>query len=125
MKWHEKHIQESSFLDRVSDKVANFFGAWACVVLHTAWFLLWFYLKLDVSLLTNIVSLEAIYLTMLVLMSSNRAGQRDRHQSDADHENNRQAKLEIEQLQIAIGRVEDQHLKVLTEKVDKLLKKKK
>lgn len=35
-------------------------------VLHTVWFIVWFAYHLDVNLLTNIVSLEAIYIGLLV-----------------------------------------------------------
>lgn len=31
------------------------------LIVHTIWFIVWFSLKLDVGLLTNLVSLEAIY----------------------------------------------------------------
>lgn len=36
------------------------------VIVHTIWFILWFAFGLDVSLLTNIVSLEAIYIGILI-----------------------------------------------------------
>lgn len=115
MNWHSNHQQQRSTLDRIADKTSGFFGAWTCVLLHTCWFGLWFYFKLDVSLLTNVVSLEAIYLTMLVLMSSNRAGERDRHQAEADYEINRQSKEEVEELIERLDRIENQ-------KLDKILK---
>lgn len=36
------------------------------LIVHTVWFLVWFLAHLNVSLLTNIVSLEAIYLGALI-----------------------------------------------------------
>lgn len=36
------------------------------IFVHTAWFITWFVLGLDVNLLTNIVSLEAIYIGIFV-----------------------------------------------------------
>ena len=44
------------------------------------------------GLLTMIVSLEAIFLTTLVLMSENRQEDRDRIQAEADYETNVKAK---------------------------------
>lgn len=36
------------------------------LTVHTIWFVYWFAAKLDVGLLTNIVSLEAIYIGILI-----------------------------------------------------------
>lgn len=36
------------------------------LIVHTVWFVYWFIAGLDVSLLTNIVSLEAIYIGVLI-----------------------------------------------------------
>ena len=36
------------------------------IFVHTIWFILWFVFKQDVGLLTNIVSLEAIYIGIFV-----------------------------------------------------------
>ncbi len=123
--WHQKHQEESSLLDKTADKVSGFFGAWLCVALHTLWFILWFLFKLDVGLLTNIVSLEAIYLSMIILMASTRAGDRDRIQAQHDYQVNEDAKKEIEEIQLFIARIEEEHLKSIKEGVDKLLQKKK
>src|SRR5258708_25260108 len=68
----------------LSDHITGFSGSWAFIGLHTAWFVLWFVLHLDVALLTNIVSLEAIYLASLVLMSQNRSGERDKMRDDLE-----------------------------------------
>lgn len=115
MNWHTIHRKERSLLDTTADAVSGFFGAWTCVLLHTVWFALWFVFKLDIGLLTNVVSLEAIYLTMLVLMASSRAGDRDRDQAEADYEVNRQAKSEVEGLIQRLDRIEN-------EKLDEILK---
>lgn len=69
------------------------------------------------GLLTMIVSLEAIFLTTLVLMSENRQEDRDRIQAEADYETNVKAKEEIEELQKRLARIEDEKL----EKIIKLL----
>jgi len=36
------------------------------ILIHTAWFIYWFAAHLDTGLLTNIVSLEAIYVGILI-----------------------------------------------------------
>jgi len=48
------------------DKVLELVFSKPSLLLHTVWFVYWFGAHLDVSLLTNIVSLEAIYLGALI-----------------------------------------------------------
>jgi CRP/FNR family cyclic AMP-dependent transcriptional regulator len=67
-----------SFGDEIADWISEHAGSWGSVWLHTIWFLLWFDLGLDVNLLTIIVSLEAIYLCVFLLMSGNRQGGGDK-----------------------------------------------
>jgi len=67
------------------------------------------------GLLTMVVSLEAILLSTLIMMSQNRQSERDRHHADDDYRTNVEAKVEIEDLQARLARIED-------EKLDKILK---
>lgn len=103
-----------SFGDEIADWISEHAGSWGSVWLHTVWFLLWFDLGFDVNLLTLIVSLEAIYLCVFLLMSGNRQGERDRHQASADYRINLEAKADVEQLMVNLARLE-------TDKLDKLL----
>jgi uncharacterized membrane protein len=72
--------------DKIADTVTEFFGTWLCLGLHTLWFVLWFVLGLDVALLTNVVSLEAIGLAILIMMSQRRQTSRDRKRDDLEAE---------------------------------------
>lgn len=113
MNWHEKHQVERSFGDKVSDVVANFVGSWPFTIIHVIWFLIWILVPVEpfpYGLLTMTVSLEAIFLTTLVMMSENRQAERDRTQAEADYETNLKAKEEIEELQERLARIEDQKL---------------
>lgn len=117
MNWHQKHRAELSFGDRFADNVSNFVGSWSFVLIHVLWFSLWILLDIEsfpFGLLTMTVSLEAIFLTTLVLMSQNRQAQRDRTQAEADYETNVKAEEEIEELQKRLARIED-------EKIEKIL----
>ncbi len=120
MNWHQKHLTGRSLGDRFADTIADFVGSWPFVLLHVAWFSAWILLPVEpfpYGLLTMAVSLEAIFLTTLVLMSENRQEGRDRTQAEADYETNLRAKEEIEDLQERLARIEDQKL----EKILKLL----
>ena len=118
MNWHQKHRAERSYGDRFSDVIANFVGSWPFIIIHVLWFSLWIVFEVEsfpYGLLTMIVSLEAIFLTTLVLMSQNRQTQRDRIQAEADYETNIGAKEEIEDIQHRLVRIED-------DKLDKIVK---
>lgn len=52
--------------DWLIDRILSITFSKPSLVAHTVWFVYWFVAKLDVSLLTNIVSLEAIYLGALI-----------------------------------------------------------
>ena len=77
-------ISSRSAAEHVADKITAFAGSTPFIIIHIAWFVLWVLLNLNLvpgiaafdpfpfSFLTLVVSLEAIFLTLLVLMSQNR-----------------------------------------------------
>ncbi len=87
-----------------ADTVASFAGSWLFVGLHVVWFGAWLLLRLDINLLTLIVSLEAIFLATFVLMSQNRGAAKDRSRDDTEA-------FEVDQLTEINGR----QLAILTE----------
>lgn len=118
MNWHQEDRSKRSFGDRVSDVIADFVGSWPFTILHIVGFAAWILIPVEpfpYGLLTMMVSLEAIFLTTLVMMSENRQAQRDRIQAEADYETNVKAEEEIEELQQRLARIEN-------EKLDKILK---
>lgn len=125
MNWHDSHTKQSSFADKIADKVSGFVGSWSFLGIHIVWFTIWIVFRVEpfpYGLLTMIVSLEAILLSTIIMISQTRAGDRDRVQAQHAYAVNEQAKIEIEDLQITIARVEEQHLKEISEKLDKLIK---
>src|SRR6202012_1125168 len=73
-----KHSEERAkdVQNRAADKITAFAGSMTFVYLHILWFGLWIGLgaeKYPFGLLTMIVSLEAIFLSMVVMISQNRA----------------------------------------------------
>jgi uncharacterized membrane protein len=106
-----------TFGQHIADMVASFVGSWMNFFLHTIWFALWFLFRLDVALLTNIVSLEAIYLCILLLKSQNRQAAKDHLAAEADYHTNLQAKEEIETL---LARIEAQDKEMLSQHLEML-----
>lgn len=61
------------FGDKFTDVIYWFTGSWWAVIIHTIWFALWLIFRLNIHVLTLIVSLEAIYLCIFILMAQNRS----------------------------------------------------
>ncbi len=84
MKLERDAINSRSAAEHLADKVTTFAGSTPFVILHIVWFGVWIIANVGLipglpafdpfpfSFLTLVVSLEAIFLTLLVLMSQNR-----------------------------------------------------
>lgn len=98
----------STAVERVADMIAAFSGSIQFLVINVLWFLGWIVWNVLPSVphfdpypfgfLTMVVSLEAIFLSIFVLVSQNRQAAKDRLRSDAEYEVNLKAELEITQL---------------------------
>ena len=102
--------QTRKMLDRVAEAIANFAGSVPFVLIHAAFFAVWIVLNLDIipglmsfdafpfGLLTMAVSLEAIFLSVFVLLSQNLQSAKERVRADIEYEINLKAELEVSQL---------------------------
>jgi uncharacterized membrane protein len=123
--WHEEHTDSLTFGQKLADKVANGMGSWKFIIWQSVIVVVWmilnvvgFVYKWDVYpfiLLNLLFSTQAAYAAPIIMMSQNRQSERDRAQARADYETNLAAKLEIEQLQQKLNRLE-------TEKLDKIIR---
>jgi uncharacterized membrane protein len=123
--WHEKDRQTRSLGARLADTVASGMGSWSFIIVQTLLVVAWMGLNVlgwvehwdpyPFILLNLLFSTQAAYAAPIIMMSQNRAAERDRHQAEADYKTNREAKQEIEELQKHLARIED-------EKLDKILK---
>lgn len=103
-------------VQRAADWIAEFSGSILFLLLHLAWFAAWILLNTRLGpalplvsrvagfdpfpfgLLTMVVSLEAIVLSVFVLLSQNRQTAKDRIRSDVEYDVNLKAELEIAHL---------------------------
>ncbi len=116
--WHDLYIEERAAGQRIADRITAFVGSWPFIYIHVIWFGVWIFLPIEpfpYGLLTMIVSLEAIIISTFIMMSQNRQAERDRRQAKADYDTNIAAKIEIEDLQKTLSRIEN-------EKLDAILK---
>ena len=87
-----KKAQERSLQDRIADTVTAFSGSMPFVYLHIAWFIAWVLANsgrmafdpFPYGLLTMIVSLEAIFLSALVMITQNRQSDEAERRADLD-----------------------------------------
>ena len=104
-------------VERVADAIASFSGSIPFLVLHTIWFVLWVswntlrphgFDPYPFGLLTMIVSLEAIFLSVFVLLSQNRQVAKDRVRADIEYEVNVKAEMEVAALHAKMDRLHEQ-----------------
>ena len=112
-----------SIENRVADRITAFAGSMPFVYIHIAWFGCWIGFgveKYPYGLLTMIVSLEAIFLSIFVLVSQNRQAAKDRVRSDVEYEINVKAELEVAHLHEKTDRLREDMLDRLA-KLERLL----
>jgi CRP/FNR family transcriptional regulator, cyclic AMP receptor protein len=103
---NEEVEEKLTVVERAADWIAWFSGSMPFLAVNTTWFIVWILintfdtgvLRFDpypFGLLTMIVSLEAIFLSIFVLISQNRQAQKDRVRSNIDYEVNVKAEMEV------------------------------
>jgi CRP/FNR family cyclic AMP-dependent transcriptional regulator len=92
--------------ERIADAIAEFSGSMPFLIGNAIWFSLWIlwnqswfpgpdFDPFPFGLLTMIVSLEAIFLSIFVLISQNRQSLKDRLAAEIDHQVNTKAEIEV------------------------------
>ncbi len=111
---NEQVEERLSTVERIADAAAAFSGSITFLNVHIVAFGLWIAVNLGLvpgihpfdpypfNFLTMNVSLEAIFLSCMVLISQNRQAAKERIRSDAEFEANIRAGLEVTQLHVKI-----------------------
>ena len=118
--WHQKHEEALTLEQKISDAIARGVGSWNFVVFQTIFVIFWISLNITAYLhnwdpfpfvLLNLVfSIQTAYTAPIIMMSQNRQNERDRLQAEEDYQTNLKAKVEIEELQTSIYRIESEKL---------------
>jgi len=118
--------EQLSFGDRLADRLTAGIGTMKFVYVNAAWFGVWIVVNTGLiagvisfdefpfGLLTMIVSLEAIFLSLFVLISQNRSDAKDRLRSELDYRVNVKAELEIGQLHDKVDDVREELLHAIS-----------
>lgn len=112
----------STRLQKLADQVTAFSGSMTFLILHVVFFPVWIFLNMGYvsslpifdpypySFLTTAVSLEAIILSIFVLLSQNRQAAKDRVRADIEYDVNLKAELEIQHLHTKMDQMNAQLL---------------
>ncbi|MFY9826810.1 MAG: DUF1003 domain-containing protein [Thermoanaerobaculia bacterium] len=129
-------VQDSrSQVEKVADWIAAFSGSITFLMIHVVIFAVWILLNVNwlpgwtppmfdpfpFGLLTMVVSLEAIILSVFVLLSQNRQASKERIRGDIEYEVNLKAELEIAHLHEKMDRLHEEALGRLDE-IQRLVK---
>lgn len=130
--WHDKHIEELSFHQRLADKLAAAMGSWSFILAQTFFVLIWMGFNLAAYLnhwdpypfilLNLLFSTQAAYAAPIIMMSQNRQNQRDRYQATEDYKTNLKAEQEIKQIQAALEKLEKDKIDLIIKKINELTK---
>ncbi|MBS1532650.1 MAG: DUF1003 domain-containing protein [Bacteroidetes bacterium] len=123
--WHQLHKESLNFGQKLADTVAKGMGSWRFIIWQTMIVAAWMILNVVLIvthrwdpypyiLLNLVFSTQAAYAAPIIMMAQNRQNERDRAQADADFKTNKEAKIEIEELQKRLNAIE-------VEKLDKIL----
>ena len=109
-------------VQRIADFAAAFSGTFSFLFVHVIWFAIWVGINTGMvkgmeifdpypfGLLTMVVSLEAIFLSCMVLISQSRQAVKDRIRSDVEYDANIRAGLEVTQLHVKVDTLYEQVL---------------
>lgn len=110
-----------TFGDRLSDKVTAVAGSTVFLVLNVIWFITWILINTGMfghhlvfdeypfGFLTMVVSLEAIILSVFVLISQNRQAKHSEIRSELDYITDLQADAEINIIISILERISEKH----------------
>lgn len=138
MELEEKSIHSRSAAERMADKVTTISGSLPFIIIHIIWFSGWVLINVGLvpvikpfdpfpfSFLTLVVSLEAIFLSLLVLMSQNRMIKESDKRTHIDLQLNMLAEQEgtlVLKIVQEIGKklgvdIEEEEIQALEEKTD-------
>lgn len=126
--WWNLHLESMGIGNKIADTVTTWTGSFAAFGLSVFIVVLWGMLgphfnyadtwQLVINTGTTIVTFLMVF---LIQNNQNRQAERDWHQAEVDYQTNVAAKEEIEDLQIALTRIETEKIDALDRKLDEML----
>lgn len=123
----EQHHHKLTVGQRSADRVTALVGSWKFIIIQSILLTLWIMANViawikhwdpyPFILLNLVLSFQAAFTAPVILMSQNRATERDRRKAEADLATDRKAEREIEEIQVK--------LEEMDRKIDEILEVKK
>ena len=117
---NEEMEDKRTAIQKSADWIADFSGSIPFLMLHIVFFAVWIGLNVipgltafdpfPFGLLTMAVSLEAIVLSVFVLLSQNRQAAKERIRADIEYDVNLKAELEVAHLHVKFDRLQEELL---------------
>lgn len=114
---------------KAADRVAEVIGSWRFLIIQSIVLFAWVIMNIfawinhwdpyPFILLNLALSFQAAYAAPIILMSQNRAAERDRKKSEADLATDRKAEREIKEIQEHLKRLENGKIKNILEILEK------
>lgn len=128
--WHEQHRNNFTLGQRVADGTARALGSWPFIIGQTAFVVAWMALNVigwanhwdpyPFILLNLMFSIQAAYSAPVIMMSQNRAAERDRYQAKADYETNVRSEHIAEQVLDKLDHMENEQLARVLELLERM-----
>ena len=106
------------FLSKSAVIFVRIFGSWGSVAVHTLIFAGWFIFKWNLEQLLVIVSIEAIYIGIFILMAENIESVQREHQREKEH----QKDMAMVKQDVAVDRKSLKEVQAVHQKIDQIQK---
>lgn len=121
--WYQRRRDSRTRSQRLADSVTSLLGSWRFIIWQSVIVLIWLLANIygawqhwdpyPFILLNLLFSVQAAYTAPIIMMAQNRQSERDRVHAEADFKINREAKKEIEEIQVLLNRIERKQLKAI------------
>jgi uncharacterized membrane protein len=115
------HHAKYTFGQKVADKFTKMLGSWKFIIIQSIILIVWVVLNVvawikhwdpyPFILLNLALSFQAAYAAPIIMMSQNRAEERDRHKAELDFETDKKAEKEIQEVREHLKHLEEKYLK--------------
>jgi uncharacterized membrane protein len=130
---NEFHKEKYTIGQRVADKFTRTLGSWKFIIIQSLILIAWIILNVvawinhwdpyPFILLNLALSFQAAYAAPIIMMSQNRAEERDRRKTQSDFETNRKAEKEIKEVKEHLRHIEESHLNPILKAIEEIHKK--
>jgi len=112
--------EKCAFGQKLADKFTRMLGSWRFIIIQSIILIAWIILNVAAwinhwdpypfILLNLALSFQAAYAAPIIMMSQNRAEERDRRKAELDFVTNKKAEKEIQQVRDHLKHIEESHL---------------